>query len=152
LGEDRFGTEQVGDRKGCREQGWELGGWGLGAIGCEIVGPDVTVTLGEVRSQPVVGPGVADGGDVGSDHEGVGEPDREREDRDGGQSPPEPANQGQARCRAGSTGASRPVPPLAETEAGVAFSSWYSASTFTLQMSWVAPRMFSTASIAVYME
>src|SRR5207249_1004106 len=32
------------------------------------------------------------------------------------------------------------------------FSSWYSASTFTDQMSWSAPRMFSTASMAVYIE
>ncbi len=32
------------------------------------------------------------------------------------------------------------------------FSSWYSASTFTVQTSWSAPKMFSTESIAVYIE
>ena len=44
--------------------------------------------------------------------------------------------------RLGSTGASRPV----------ARASWYSSSTLTVQMSWSAPKMFSTVSIAVYME
>ena len=44
--------------------------------------------------------------------------------------------------RRGSTGASRPVDP----------ASWYSSSTLTDQMSCVAPYMFSTVSMAVYME
>ncbi len=46
------------------------------------------------------------------------------------------------------TGASRPVPrsPTLRT------SSWYSPSTFTFQMSWWAPRMFSTVNMAVYIE
>jgi hypothetical protein len=54
--------------------------------------------------------------------------------------------------RRGSTGASRPVPgvlPLARPDC----SSWYSASTLTDQMSWSSPvQMFSTVSIAVYIE
>ena len=33
-----------------------------------------------------------------------------------------------------------------------ATSSWYSSSTFTDQTSWSAPKMFSTLSIAVYIE
>ena len=47
-----------------------------------------------------------------------------------------------AAVRRGSTGASRPVEP----------ASWYSSSTLTDQMSWEAPNMFSTVSMAVYME
>ena len=50
-------------------------------------------------------------------------------------------------ARGGRTGASRPVPPRGERD-----SSWYSSSTFTDQMSWCAPKRFSTVSIAVYME
>src|SRR5438132_11991512 len=43
--------------------------------------------------------------------------------------------------------------PDLQLDAGSAFfSSWYSASTLTLQMSWLAPKMFSTESMAVYME
>jgi len=36
--------------------------------------------------------------------------------------------------------------------AGSRFSSWYSASTLTDHTSWWAPKMFSTESMAVYIE
>ena len=47
-------------------------------------------------------------------------------------------------------GASRPVPE--DDGPWLLSSSWYSSSTFTAQMSWVAPWMFSTVSMAVYIE
>src|SRR5262249_55449804 len=60
-------------------------------------------------------------------------------------------------------GDSRPVPPPVEASASavavacsstspLAFSSWYSASTLTFQTSLLAPKMFSTDSMAVYIE
>ena len=50
----------------------------------------------------------------------------------------------------GSTGASRPVPPVEPVPPMLV--SWYSSSTLTAQMSCAAPYMFSTVNMAVYIE
>ncbi len=55
-------------------------------------------------------------------------------------------------ARLGRTGASRPVLPVPGKVPRSPLVSWYSSSTLTDQMSWRAPWMFSTVSIAVYIE
>ena len=99
---------------------------------------DEAFAVGEQQRRVVVREAVARKFAASLEREDIGEPHAESEQPDKRESRPEasacdPATSWRRICYD-------------------AFSSWYSSSTFTDQMSWFAPSMFSTDNIAVYIE